>query len=149
MNFSSPDRLIPNDSSRIALNTWSQRIVLAAILLTAPYATSINVADPEPWVHVQYGQDVLADGKIHETTTYSFTAVGFRWINHENLAELSFATIVNWMGPVGLLVFKFLLSVLVFSLVLVHSTRQNKRQGVHLLVMTAALLMVANGISYF
>ncbi|MDB4670632.1 hypothetical protein OAF34_00730 [Pirellulaceae bacterium] len=141
--------MIPNDSSRIALNTWSQRIVLAAILLTATYATSINVADPDLWGHVQYGQDVLADGKIHETTTYSFTAVGFRWINHENLAELSFATIVNWMGPVGLLVFKFLLSVLVFSLVLVHSTRQNKRQGVHLLVMTATLLIVANGISYF
>ena len=77
------------------VDSWAQRLALLAIVLTATYTMSINVADPDLWGHVQYGNDVLADGYIHETTTYSYTAVGFRWINHENLAELTFAGIVN------------------------------------------------------
>ncbi|MEE2642311.1 MAG: hypothetical protein VX768_16895 [Planctomycetota bacterium] len=116
-----------------------------AILLTATYSTSINVADPDLWGHVQYGQDVIADGRIHETTTYSFTAVGFRWINHENLAELTFAGIVDSIGPTGLLLFKFGLSLLVFGLVL----RRLEKQQLHLLVIALSLLATANAISYF
>lgn len=124
---------------------WSHRFALLAVLLTSAYATSINVADPDLWGHVQYGRDVINDGRIHETTTYSFTAVGFRWINHENLAELTFAFLVDSFGPIGLLVFKFALSLLVFGLILRH----HQRNGVHLLVSTATLLLVANAISYF
>ena len=127
------------------LNKWATRAALVAVLLTATYATSINVADPDLWGHVQYGKDVLADGRIHETTTYSFTAVGFRWINHENLAELTFASIVQTIGPIGLLAFKFLLSVLVFGLII----RRAHRQQVHLLVTVVSILLVANAISYF
>ena len=128
-----------------SLQKWSLRLALLAILLTATYATSINVADPDLWGHVQYGQDVIEDGYIHETTTYSFTAVGFRWINHENLAELSFATIVESIGPVGLLVFKFSLSLLVFGLIVWRAQKLH----VHLLVTAATVLLVANAISYF
>ncbi len=127
------------------LSKWSLRIALLAILLTATYATSLNVADPDLWGHVQYGQDVIEDGRIHETTTYSFTAVGFRWINHENLAELSFATIVDSIGPIGLLIFKFSLSVLVFGLMIWRC----QKQQIHLLVITASVLLVANSICYF
>lgn len=133
----------PQSSSN--LYRWGIRAALLAVLLTAAYATSINVADPDLWGHVQYGQDVIEDGRIHETTTYSFTAVGFRWINHENLAELTFATIVDTIGPVGLLVFKFSLSLLVFGLMIWRANRQQ----VHLLVIAASVLLVANAISYF
>lgn len=132
-------------SSNSGLVRWSTRAALFAALLTATYATSINVADPDLWGHVQYGKDVIEDGRIHETTTYSFTAVGFRWINHENLAELTFASIVESLGPIGLLVFKFLLSALVFGLIISRAHRQQ----VHLLVITATILLVANAISYF
>lgn len=124
---------------------WGTRIALLAVLLAATYATSINVADPDLWGHVQYGKDVIEDGHLHETTTYSFTAVGFRWINHENLSELTFATIVETLGPIGLLVFKFALSALVFGLMIWRANRQQ----VHLLVLTAAVLLSANAISYF
>ena len=136
---------IAHPESKSNLSKWSIRAALLAILLTATYATSLNVADPDLWGHVQYGQDVIADGKIHETTTYSFTAVGFRWINHENFAELSFATIVDSVGPIGLLFFKFSLSVLVFGLII---WRMQKQQ-IHRLVITATVLLVANAICYF
>ncbi len=74
----------------------------------------MNVADPDIWGHVQYGQDVIREGSIPTTNTYSFTATGYRWINHEHIAELVFASLAGSFGQYGLLLFKFLLSVAVF-----------------------------------
>lgn len=144
-NYSEDSPQIAHSESGSRLSKWSQWAALIAILLTATYATSLNVADPDLWGHVQYGQDVIADGMIHETTTYSFTAVGFRWINHENLAELTFASLVQTVGPIGLLFFKFGLSLLVFGLII---WRMQKQQ-IHLLVMAAVVLLMANAICYF
>lgn len=127
------------------IEKWGQRLALLAIVLTATYTMSINVADPDLWGHVQYGKDVLADGYIHETTTYSYTAVGFRWINHENLAELTFAGIVQTVGPIGLLVLKFAMNLLVVGLIVWRC----QKQGIHLLVIAATALLAGNAISYF
>jgi len=69
---------------------WFDVAILSATLLTCAVALSPSIADPELWGHVQYGRDVLRDGLPAETT-YSFTAEGYRWINHENLAELVLA----------------------------------------------------------
>lgn len=127
------------------VDTWAQRLALLAIVLTATYTMSINVADPDLWGHVQYGNDVLADGYIHETTTYSYTAVGFRWINHENLAELTFAGIVQLLGPIGLLILKFAMNAIVVGLIVFRC----QKQGIHLLVIAATVLLAGNAICYF
>ena len=66
---------------------WLDRAILCATLLTCAIALAPNVPDPDLWGHVQYGRDWLAQG-FHTTTTYSYTAEGYRWVNHENLAEL-------------------------------------------------------------
>ena len=66
---------------------WLDRAILCATLLTCAIALAPNVPDPDLWGHVQYGRDWLAQC-FHTTTTYSYTAEGYRWVNHENLAEL-------------------------------------------------------------
>mgnify|MGYP007059393834 CR=1 FL=1 len=66
---------------------------------------SPNQADPDLWGHVVYGIDAMRDG-LAETTTYSYSAAGFRWINHENIAELVMALVAVNFGPIGLLVMK-------------------------------------------
>ena len=92
-----------------------ERLMAATFLLTAMYLVSHNVADPDLWGHVQYGQDVIRDGIVHPTTTYSFTADGYRWINHENLSELLMASVVNVFGIWGLLAWKALVAAFVFG----------------------------------
>ena len=52
---------------------------------------SIHGADNDLWGHVTYGKDVLRDGYLHPTTTWSYAVDDFRWVNHENIAELSMA----------------------------------------------------------
>lgn len=118
---------------------WFQRAFLLAIVMGCAVAMSPNPADPDLWGHVQYGRDVLTDGAIAETTTYSFTAEGYRWINHENLAELILAVGANTIGPVGFVVAKCLLSLLVILLIV----RFAYQQGVHLLTVCVVALLVA------
>ncbi|MDP6057237.1 MAG: hypothetical protein QGH33_00030, partial [Pirellulaceae bacterium] len=85
------------------IRNWFDRGLLLATLLTCAVAMSPAAADSDLWGHVQYGRDALSDG-ISPTTTYSFTAEGYRWINHENLAELFLAVMIDTIGPVGLLI---------------------------------------------
>lgn len=104
---------------------WFQYAVTAALVGAGMVAMSLNVADPDLWGHVQYGRDVLRDGWFHSTTTYAFSVDNYRWINHENLAELFYAVGANTVGPIGLLVFKLLTSLLVIGLILRQASTKN------------------------
>ncbi|PQO41684.1 hypothetical protein [Blastopirellula marina] len=101
------------DSSR--LRQWGAWGILAGTLLAAAIAVSPNGADPDLWGHVQYGRDALRDG-LARTTTYSYTAEGYRWINHENLSELALAIGVDTIGPTGLLLLKAMLGLFICAI---------------------------------
>ena len=92
--------------------------MMVLLLLAALYTVGNNIADPDLWGHVQYGRDVLRDGMIHPTTTYSFTANGYRWINHENISEILMAGAVDMFGIWGLQFGKFLLAASIFIVIL-------------------------------
>ena len=122
---------------------WLERSLLLAAILASAVAISPSVADADLWGHVQYGLDALADG-LPATTTYSYTAVGYCWINHENLAELLFAMGAGTIGPLGLLAVKCLLGVGVISLIIYYA----RRQGAGLLTASAVSLLVSVNLAY-
>lgn len=112
--------------------TWCVVLVATAIAL------SVHVADPDLWGHVQYGQDLLRDG-LPSTTTYSYTAQGYRWINHELLAEIALAAAANLGGGLGLMLLKTTLGLVIMGLLLARSLRQKH----DFLSTTIPLLLVA------
>jgi len=123
---------------------WLQRGFLLAIVLGCAVAMSPNPADPDLWGHVRYGRDVLTDGHVAPTTTYSFTADGYRWINHENFAEICLAIGADTVGPVGLVVAKCLLSIALILLII----RQAGRQNAHLVTVCVIALLVAVNMAF-
>ncbi len=123
---------------------WFDYGLLAATLLCCAVALSPAAADPDLWGHVQYGRDALAEG-LATTTTYSFTAEGYRWINHENLAELFLAAVVDSLGPVGLLIVKCLLGTGLIGLIMVVA----RKQGANLLAICLLAMLVATNLTYF
>lgn len=122
----------------IPFATWFDRGVVLAVALAGVVAMAMNLADPDLWGHVQYGRDALRDG-LPATTTYSYLAQEYPWINHEILAELGLATINDLSGGVGLLVMKALLSLVVILLV----GRQVQKQGGGIVAASALMLLVA------
>jgi len=93
--------------------------------------------DPDLWGHVRYGQDVLAAHALPSTATHTYTAAGHPWINHENLAEITFGWIETHLGAAGLNAFTSLLGLLVLGLMVRNATRQR----VSFLVLSVAVLL--------
>jgi hypothetical protein len=99
------------------------------------------VADPDLWGHIQYGRDAWQYG-LARTTTYSYTAVGYPWINHEIVAEYGLALLDSFFGGPGLLVVKGLAGLAVCGAVLAHA----RRQGVGLPAASLVLVLMAIGL---
>jgi hypothetical protein len=116
------------------------RVVL--LLVGALFLTVVSRADPDLWGHVRYGQDVLADGQLPETATYTFTAPAHPWINHENLAEIVFAGAMNLAGAPGLGAVRGLLALAIIALFLDAA----RRRGVGLPATALTVLLVAGNL---
>lgn len=117
--------------------------VLVLVLMAGAFAMSPSVADPDLWGHVQFGRDTLRQG-VASSTTYAFTVNNFRWINHENLSEVTMAAVTDAFGPAGLLWGKFLLSLFVIGSIIWF----NFRQGVSLITTSVLALLVAWNLGY-
>ena len=89
------------------------RLIAAAVLLTAVCAMTGNRTDTDLWGHVVYGREVLRDHELPETTTWSYVTRNYRWINHENLAEILLAVTVDAVGPIGLTLGKLALAMVI------------------------------------
>jgi hypothetical protein len=74
------------------------------------YFFTTNEADNDLWGHVLFGRDILAAGAVPHVDTYSYTAAGRAWIDHEWLAQVVMASTYAQAGSAGLLVLKFTLA---------------------------------------
>ena len=105
--------------------TKGQRALWLLVLWAAcAYPFSVNVVDPDLWGHVQYANDWLAEGTLSRVSSHNFTAVGYPWINHENLSELALAIGFRILGNVGMLLLKFGLGVGMLAIAWRESQRQ-------------------------
>ncbi|QDT33897.1 hypothetical protein Mal48_31530 [Thalassoglobus polymorphus] len=104
----------------------------------------MDFADPDLWGHVQYGQEILEEGVLPRTNTWSFTAEGTRWINHENIAELVMASVTNAFGPRGLTFGKYLFGWILLGIIWWRA----RVNGVHQIVAAFICLVVAFSIQF-
>ncbi len=140
----SSDNCISNQSVDPVDNPWIERLGWILVLLACALSISPNVADPDLWGHVQYGRDVISDRAIPATTSYSFTAEGFRWVNHENLSEIVMATVADSLGPLGLIVGKLLLGMAIIGAMIYV----NCRNGIAMIPNAMLALLVASNLGY-
>lgn len=112
--------------------------ILAAVLLACGAVLCSNYVDPDLWGHVQYGRDALYHG-LPRTTTYSYLAEDYPWINHEILAEYALALTNDLGGGFGMLAGKCLLGLGVVGLILYRAFKQ----GVSIIPACASAILVA------
>ncbi len=116
----------PAASRGMAAAMFLSPLCLAGALflaLMSCLAFSVALADPDLWGHVQYGRDTLRSG-LAATATYTYSAVDHRWINHENLAELTLAYVIDHWGVPAILLGKILLGLLIVLAVVDRARRQ-------------------------
>jgi hypothetical protein len=87
----------------VSLMRYAPAAVLIAILL----ADSNRHTDPDLWGHLRFGQAFIAGRHLLHDDTYSYSAAGHRWRDHEWLAEVVMAAVYNAAGVAGLKLWKF------------------------------------------
>ena len=115
-----------------------------AVVLASALALSKHHADPDLWGHVQYGRDLLQHG-LPAMSTYSYTSVGYPWVNHELVSEILLAAGMDVVGPAGLLIIKCLLG----AALIVGILWRAQSAGVSELVAAATVLLVAVNLMHF
>lgn len=131
----------PSSTKESFLARYLDRAVLVVVVMAGLVAMSLNVADPDLWGHIQYGRDALQSG-LPATTTYSYLAEGYPWINHEIVAEFTLALVNDTGGGTLLLVSKALAALFVLLCVV----RACRKQGAGLVVTAVLTLLVAVGL---
>jgi hypothetical protein len=86
----------------------TEAVLRVAVWCALLVVLSFTSADPDLWGHVRFGRDILRDGNVHQTDTYSF-ASDRPWVNHEWGAEVLSALAFNIAGNPGLVVLKLLI----------------------------------------
>lgn len=101
-------------SGRIGDRSWTISISLL-IIATLITIISQTVGDADLWGHLQFGMDILDSGTITQVDPYSYMSAGYRWINHEWLAEVLFALLWRAGGSSGLIILKTLVGLFTFG----------------------------------
>lgn len=141
----SADNTVERQSVWASSPAWGVRFwILAATLMWCAIPLSPNTVDSDFWGHVQYGEDTLTHG-IAKTSTYAFTSEGYRWINHENLSEITFALLARHLGPASVLILKCLFGVVVIGLIMRNAVRHSTSTA----IVTVASILVALNLSYY
>ncbi|MEZ6060695.1 MAG: hypothetical protein R3C19_10055 [Planctomycetaceae bacterium] len=135
---------VPAAAPRSRIARWTSIAWLCAFLLFGLLVMSVSNADPDLWGHVTYGNEVIRDGHLHGTTTWSYAVDDYRWVNHENIAELVMAASDNFAGQTGLLLLKSLLTLLLLGLPVWAA----RRQGAGLLTCLVIVTLVSFNVSF-
>jgi len=136
-----------SDTSRPQPNageTWGRHALILTVMLTCAVALSKSHADPDIWGHFQYGQDAIHHG-LPATASYTYTASGHRWINHEIVSEYLLAAALPALGQAGLLTVKCLLGLGMLGLMF----RAGIRRSVELVPLLLVLLLAATTLMQF
>jgi hypothetical protein len=99
---------------------------IGTVWCLAVFQFSTNTVDIDLWGHVLYGENFLHTGHLARVETYSWTANGQPWINHEILAEIALALTHRTLGGAGLLLLKMVIGLLTFGLALSMARRQTQ-----------------------
>jgi len=83
--------------SDAAAGRWVSRAWVLLVASSALYFLADNEADNDLWIHVRVGLDVLAAG-IPRVDSYSYTAAGGAWIDHEWLLHALFGGLYRVAG---------------------------------------------------
>ncbi len=131
--------------SQPSLNNRSYSLLSASrwtVVLSIALATADNFADPDLWINILTGQTILRTGHIPRFDTYSYSAAGMPWRNHEWLAQVALAFFYAHLGVFGLKLLKLLCATItILALAIgISATRASSRTQRLTLIITAAAL---------
>jgi hypothetical protein len=115
----------------------------ALVLLLIVAADSAQFPDSDLWGHLRFGHAAIVTGHVIARDTYSYSAAGAVWRNHEWLSEIVMAALYNNLGVVGLKLWKFTCAAVTLTMMALGMAETGASPAIQLSTLTlAALAMV-------
>ena len=95
----------------------TRRVCLLVLTLGLFVLGARGITDPDFWWHLRNGQLIVQTHRVVRTDPYSFTRLGYRWINHEWLSDVLIFTVYRLSGFIGLILTFAAISTATFLLV--------------------------------
>jgi hypothetical protein len=125
--------------ARVSLWRYSPALVLFAIVI----ADFRQLSDPDLWIHLLSGRELLAHGVLPPNNIYSYSAPNFRWLHHEWLSEVVMSALFDHYGPFGLKLLKFICTAGTISFIVVAESETGAPEIAQAaILMLAALIMI-------
>jgi hypothetical protein len=113
-------------------------LLLAAVILVV---SAKDIAEPDVWWHMQNAKYLLTTHSFPSRDTYSFTAAGSPWLDHEWLSEIPLYLGYRAAGLRGLLLVYATVLVLIFALVFYRCLRAGADAANGALAILLAILL--------
>ncbi len=82
------------------------RYSIPYLVLAIAIASGNNIADPDLWMHLFAGRQIIATLHLPAFNSYSYSAPGFPWRNHVWLSQVILALSYDVLGILGLRIVK-------------------------------------------
>ena len=126
--------------ARSGMPGWAWYLAGALVYLSFGFTEMMG---SDLWWHIAAGREVLQQGSPALVDTWSYTAAGQPWHNHEWLADLLFYGWVSAFAVPSLVIWKWLLIVVTFALLQRALGRWSGNHGAALLASVAAAAIAA------
>ena len=127
------------------VDRWVARAWMVLVASSALYFLADNEADNDLWMHLFSGRLILAARAVPHVDTFSYTAAGLSWIDHEWLMQAAFAAVFDGAGATGLWLGKLAIALLTTWLVWRSVARQSRSAWIRGPVMLLVLATMARG----
>src|SRR5258708_31041965 len=123
----------------------AQRMLLILVVTAMSLAVGMSrIHDLDFWWHLQAGHQIALTHSIPHTDTFSYTAYGHEYIDHEWLFQVVLYAIWAAFGPLGIALLVSLLVAVTMSIVALYAVRRGARPMV---AVGLVGLAIAGGVS--
>ncbi len=117
--------------------------VMRFAVLSLPVLAAVRpVTDQDIWWHLRAGQWIVEHGQVTETDPFSTYGVNRPWIAYSWLFEVGVFALYQWLGLVGIVVYRVLLAVAVVASIQRLAASRENRFFVSTLLSAAAAVAV-------
>jgi hypothetical protein len=118
------------------------------VLLAIAIASAENFADPDLWMHILEGRLILHTGHLPLYDTYSYSAAGLPWRNHEWLAQVLLAFSYDGLGVFGLKLLKLFCTTIIIVALATGLAQAAAPLSIQRILLLAAAVGVAPDIQF-
>src|SRR5271156_1199775 len=130
--------------ARVSLWRYSPAIVVFAIVI----ADLRQLSDPDLWIHILSGRELIARGSPASINPYSYSAPNFQWLHHEWLSEVIMSSLFDRFGPFGLKLLKFLCTAGTISFIVLAESETGAPAGVQATILIVAALILVPSMQF-